>query len=197
MGSRGYGTIQSMLVGSVSAEVVDQAIAPVLLARSPTISKVVLAWDGSACARIAAQVLRTWSIFADCAVRVVSVADIQAPWWAGLPGQGPDRAPTVYLDAAEESRRVHRSYATEMADELRAAGLHAEGHQRDGDAAAELIAAAKEMDADLIVMGTRGRTGLTRLVLGSVARNVVNHAECSVLIARDAGEGSNCAPAAS
>jgi nucleotide-binding universal stress UspA family protein len=33
-------------------------------------------------------------------------------------------------------------------------------------------------------MGTRGRTGLTRLVLGSVARNVVHHAPCSVLITR-------------
>ena len=41
-------------------------------------------------------------------------------------------------------------------------------------------------DADLIALGTHGRTGLSRLLLGSVARNVLNHAPCSVLIARPA-----------
>ena len=38
---------------------------------------------------------------------------------------------------------------------------------------------------DTIVMGTRGHTGLARLILGSVARNVLLHAPCSVLIVRE------------
>ncbi|MEW6070210.1 MAG: universal stress protein, partial [Candidatus Thermoplasmatota archaeon] len=37
---------------------------------------------------------------------------------------------------------------------------------------------------DLIVMGTKGRTGIARLVLGSVAENVVHHAKCPVLVVR-------------
>jgi nucleotide-binding universal stress UspA family protein len=41
---------------------------------------------------------------------------------------------------------------------------------------------------DLIVMGTHGRTGIRRFLLGSVAEKVVRHAPCSVLVARDAGE---------
>jgi len=52
---------------------------------------------------------------------------------------------------------------------------------RAGDAATEIIEAAGEAAAGLIVMGTHGRTGLTRLFLGSVARNVMHHAHCSVL----------------
>jgi len=55
---------------------------------------------------------------------------------------------------------------------------------RAGDAATEILVAAGEAAAGLIVMGTHGRTGLTRLFLGSVARNVMHHAHCSVLIVR-------------
>lgn len=54
---------------------------------------------------------------------------------------------------------------------------------REGDAAAEIIAAAETDNSDLIVIGSRGQTGLTRLVLGSVARAVLFHSPCSVLVA--------------
>jgi len=50
---------------------------------------------------------------------------------------------------------------------------------------AELVAtAAKETNADLIVMGTHGRTGVKRLVLGSVAEYVIRHATCPVVTLR-------------
>ncbi len=66
-------------------------------------------------------------------------------------------------------------------------GVNADAGVREGDAATEILAAAAEFDADLIVMGTRGKTGLTQLILGSVARNVVSHATCSVMVVRDSG----------
>jgi universal stress protein A len=50
-----------------------------------------------------------------------------------------------------------------------------------GDAWREIVRVAKERDCDLIVMGTHGRTGLSHLVLGSVAEKVVQHASCPVL----------------
>jgi nucleotide-binding universal stress UspA family protein len=50
--------------------------------------------------------------------------------------------------------------------------------------AAEILSAAREMNADLIAIGSRGDGAMTRLLLGSVARNVLTHATCSVLIAR-------------
>ena len=185
LGSRGHGTIESMLLGSVSAEVVDHAPAPVLVSRGRRIQRVVLAWDGSTCASLAASLLRTWPIFAGSAVRVVSVADIEVPWWTGFPEAGSPELMPIYLDAADASRRQHDQLAREMTAELQAAGLTVEADRREGDAATEILAAASASKADLIVMGTRGRTGLARLVLGSVARNVLQHASCSVLVVHE------------
>jgi len=194
VGSRGYGTIERMVLGSVSAEVVDHAPCPVLVARGKRIDRVILGWDGSASAAAAAQVLRRWPIFAASQVRVVSAADVEVPWWTGFPEPGaPERMP-IYADAANASRREHDELGRTMADDLRGAGLVAEPERRDGDAAAELIAAAGETGSDLIVVGTHGRTGLARLLLGSVARNVLQHAPCSVLVVR---EPRSVAPVAS
>jgi nucleotide-binding universal stress UspA family protein len=51
----------------------------------------------------------------------------------------------------------------------------------EGDPAAEIIRAAQETGAELIVMGTHGRTGLQRLLMGSVAEQVLRKASCPVL----------------
>ena len=50
-----------------------------------------------------------------------------------------------------------------------------------GDAASEIVRVAEEQRVDMIVIGTHGRTGLTRLVLGSVAEHVMRRATCPVL----------------
>ena len=55
---------------------------------------------------------------------------------------------------------------------------------KEGKPAPEIVAAAKEWGADLIVMGTHGRSGLGRVVLGSVAQAVVHAAPCPVLLVR-------------
>jgi nucleotide-binding universal stress UspA family protein len=185
VGSRGHGTIESMLLGSVSAEVVDHAPVPVLVARGSGMARIVLAWDGSWCAKRAADLLRTWPVFAGSRVRVVSVTDVEIPWWTGFPeADSPEMMP-MYVDATDASRRLHDELAREMTAQLNRAGLTAEGERREGDAATEILAAAVASKADLIVIGTHGRTGLKRVLLGSVARNVMQHATCSVLIVRD------------
>jgi nucleotide-binding universal stress UspA family protein len=51
----------------------------------------------------------------------------------------------------------------------------------EGDPATEIVRVARERAADLIVMGTHGRTGLSRLLMGSVAEQVVRQAPCPVL----------------
>lgn len=53
-----------------------------------------------------------------------------------------------------------------------------------GEAVREICTAAEQMHADLIVMGSHGRTGLAHVFLGSVAERVVRHATCPVLVAR-------------
>jgi nucleotide-binding universal stress UspA family protein len=54
----------------------------------------------------------------------------------------------------------------------------------EGDSAVEILRAAQDLKADLIVMGTHGRTGLGRLLMGSVAEQVVRKAPCPVLTVR-------------
>jgi nucleotide-binding universal stress UspA family protein len=185
VGSRGHGMIESMLLGSVSAEVVDHAPSPVLVARGSRIERVVLGWDGSSCAARAAELFCTWPIFSGSLVRVVSVADVTIPWWSGFPETGTPQLVPIYVDAVNASRKQHDVLAQEMTAQLQRFGLRAEADRRDGDPASEILAAANDSKVDLIVVGTHGRTGLKRLVLGSVARNVLQHATCSVLIVRD------------
>lgn len=54
----------------------------------------------------------------------------------------------------------------------------------EGDPVATILRVAKEKKVEQIVMGTHGRTGLNRLLMGSVAENVLRHAECPVVIVR-------------
>jgi nucleotide-binding universal stress UspA family protein len=54
----------------------------------------------------------------------------------------------------------------------------------DGIVSDRIVRAAKTQHADLIVIGTHGRTGIARFVLGSVANRVVSHAGCPVLTVR-------------
>ena len=54
-----------------------------------------------------------------------------------------------------------------------------------GDPAAEVVRIAEEESAEMIVMGTHGRTGLTRLLMGSVAEAIVRRSPCPVLTYRE------------
>ena len=56
---------------------------------------------------------------------------------------------------------------------------------RHGKTSVQIIEMAREMKADLIVMGSHGRTGLSHVIIGSVAEAVVRHACCPVLVVRD------------
>lgn len=188
LGHRGHGPWESMLLGSVSAEVVDHAPCPVLVARDERLGPVIFGDDGSPSARAAEAAMIRWPMFTGVPVTVVSVVEQGYPYASAL-------APVLYLDtmagyadAMTDHRRVARETCEATAHRLRDAGFEATAEVRDGDAAHELVTCAREHGAGLIVIGTRGMSGLRRLVLGSVARNVLLHAECSVLIVREAAD---------
>lgn len=184
VGSRGHGTLETMLLGSVSSEVIDHAHVPVLVARGRAIERVVLAWDGSEPAERAVLPLTQWGLFADARVDVLSVADAEPPWWVRAGFISEEVAAEAYHEAAEASRRQHEVLAEQVAERLQAAGLEAVPTSREGDPAETIVAFAVAHGIDLIVLGTHGRTSVRRLLLGSVARNVTVHAPCSVLVAR-------------
>ena len=185
MGSRGHGRMNTMLLGSVSAEVVDHAPCPVLVARAEDVSQILLAVDGSAPSEHAEHVLRDWPILAGRPVTVVCVAEVGMPWSTGMSPGIYDQVLESYSTAVDEARAQCLSFAEAACDRLRSSGYEAVPEVREGGAAEELVAAAKGVPVDLIVIGTRGHTGLARLVLGSVARNVLTHAHCSVLVVRE------------
>jgi nucleotide-binding universal stress UspA family protein len=181
VGSRGHGPIATMLLGSVSAEVVDHADRPGLVARGRTICRILLALDGSSTAHAAERVLTTWPIFAGARVDVVSVARNE-PFWDGLFASNLSVSPETRESILHDSRRKHQNIAAAAARRLTVAGIDAETIVPAGDPANELTRVAQQHHADLVVLGTRGNTGLRRLVIGSVARNVLSHVRCSVLV---------------
>lgn len=183
-GSRGHGQIASMLLGSVAAAITDLAPCPVLVARRPTCARVVLADDGSESALEARRILTRWPIFRELSVRVVSVAHAPRPLRSGISPTMLDDVRRVEAEIEAEAHSAHERFATESGEELRRAGLAVETEVRSGDPATEILAAVLRAKADVVVMGSRGRTGIARAALGSVARNVLIHAPCSVLIVR-------------
>lgn len=184
MGSRGRGPITSALLGSVSAEVVDHAPCPVLIARRSTLRSLVLGVDGSDDARAAEEIVASWPFLAALRVTVVSVANLIGIATALDPAGTGMMDASVYQQLSDELRATHERLAHEAADRLRPRGLTAEPVMREGAPAMELMEAARLADADLIVTGTRGQTGLARLMLGSVARTVLLHSRVSVLTVR-------------
>jgi monovalent cation/proton antiporter MnhG/PhaG subunit len=161
VGTRTLGS-RSWLDASTAGEIVDRAPCPVLVARTTAVREIVLSTDGSDASAAAADLLERWSVFAGARVRVLVVT-------SGRGAQVGDGGPAG-------------RHASAVAERLRARGFEATAEVVEGSPAAAITAHAARTGADLIVIGSRGRTGLTRTVLGSVTREVLTTAECSVLV---------------
>lgn len=98
----------------------------------------------------------------------------------GMPHHG--RVDLAYVE------RVEIALLDVIAAELKSAAItdrvHFFVHVRIGHAAEEILDLAREVGADLIIVGSKGLTGVERLVLGSVAERVVREAGCTVEVAR-------------
>jgi nucleotide-binding universal stress UspA family protein len=99
--------------------------------------------------------------------------------------------PETYLVMADQLERLRQEqraaaekHVQTVRGELASSGLPVETRVVDGDPRDVLVEAARATKADLVILGSHGRTGLRKLILGSVASHVVTHAPCSVLIVR-------------
>jgi nucleotide-binding universal stress UspA family protein len=86
--------------------------------------------------------------------------------------------PEPYL---EETRRIAAEKLAALVERVRADGVAVDSLLTEVPAAAAIVRAAEEAKADLVVIGTRGHTGLKHLLLGSVAERCVRLAPCPVL----------------
>lgn len=107
---------------------------------------------------------------------------VPAPHGAGAVGQ---------VELEQEIRESAEKALGEIAEKLRAGIGRVEYRVLSGDAAHQIVDAARQEKADLIVMSTHGETGWRRFVSGSVAEKVVRLAECPVLAVHGPAGGGN------
>lgn len=89
------------------------------------------------------------------------------------------------LEPAWESQRQHaEKLVAKAAERLRARGLTVAEAAEQGDAKSKILDMAEEWHADLIVLGSHGRKGLGRFLMGGISDAIARHAPCSVEIVR-------------
>jgi nucleotide-binding universal stress UspA family protein len=93
-------------------------------------------------------------------------------------------APQAIANYIEQQEQFHKQVAEQGASRLRDAGLVARGLVKRGDPRVVLEETARSEQADILVVGSHGRSGIKRLFLGSVATHVVTHAPCPVLVVK-------------
>jgi nucleotide-binding universal stress UspA family protein len=154
--------------------------------------RILLAIDGSRPSSAAVHALDAHPWPTPTTIRLISVVQyLYAPDTplvpeAGLMGEGMEG---VYRQLEHNAHALLDSVAAE----LRARGFEVETVVRMGDPRAEICEEARRWGADLIVVSSRGRSGLRRLLMGSVAQSVVRHAPCTVEVVREA-EGAEPLP---
>ncbi len=180
MGTHGRTGIDRYLTGSVTERVLRHAEVPVLTARAgddgdePIDYDVVLVpTDGSTAAAAAVDHALAVAAASDATVHALAVMDVTATATTPELSVPPDLT---------EAREAAAERAVEaVADRARAADLDVETTVRSGSPAKTILDYADATGTDLIAMGTTGRTGLSRHLLGSTTERVVRHADVPVL----------------
>lgn len=146
--------------------------------------RILLAIDGSQCSQAAAQSLKNQFRSGDTEIHVLHAID----WPRLFPDSfsfavGPEFAAEFQLFLDRERRQAHE-LADAAAASFRAAGFRAGSVVMECDPKKAILDYAAKWNPDLIVVGSHGRRGIDRIVLGSVSEAVVRHAHCSVQIMR-------------
>ncbi len=179
MGTHGRTGLRRLLSGSIAESVLRSARCPVLAMRTaepgqkPGRLQVILhPTDFSRASEYALGVAR--SLARDKGVRLIL---LHVTWPEALLEGRP---------AAAETAPAERFAIAELCRKIEGPDLKypAEGHVSEGDTAPEILRVAAESGCGLIVMGTQGRTSLARLLMGSVAEDVLRRAPCPVLVVK-------------
>lgn len=183
MGTHGRTGLSGLLAGSVAIAVLRGARCPVLALRAgerpretAEVRVILHPTDFSVDSEAALQVARSLARDHGARLIILHVATLDV-FSDGTAAAEIDNG--VYREALDDlRRRISGPDLKHPVETLLSRGFAAEG----------IIESAKNVGCDLIVMGTHGRTGLTRLLMGSVAENVLPRADCPVLIFK-AGTG--------
>lgn len=186
MGSHGRGAVGRLLIGSTTQAVLRHATCSVEIVRSkvPVSAggmRVLAPTDGSehAHAALAAVAARPWPQGSEFRV-------MASPEYPVLVGEYPYYAPEQVADLTKQSLEHANAAVEQGAAMLAKAGLKVSSEviEPKDTPSRSILESAKEWNADLIVMGSHGRRGFDRLILGSVSETVALHAPCSVEVVR-------------
>lgn len=176
MGRHGHDLLDRFAIGSVAKHTLRQAPMPVLTIDDDAtlgdpIETICVATDGSDSALAAAERATALAAALGASLHVVTVVDTVGPW--GDPGL------TLMLETLEERGRMAIEAAEETATSVGIETVHS--IVEHGAPASTILDYATDVDADIIVVGTAGRTGLDRLLLGSVAERIIRLATVPVI----------------
>jgi len=139
--------------------------------------KILVAVDDSASAQAVIRGLASYLKTDEAEVRILHV---MPPIVFSLP---PEEA-RGYAPEMEEERKRARTLVDKYTAQLRGEGYKTEPVVESGDPVETIVGIVERWKADLLMLGSHGRKGIARLLLGSVAYAVVRRANCSVLVYR-------------
>ena len=175
MGARGLGPIKERLLGSVSHRILTLAPCSTLIVNGPVkaVKQILLPLEGPSDAEAAVRFLRLKPFHEAVELTLMTVLPWTEPPWPS--GAASEAAATEMLEKQSE-------YIESMAERLRAIGYQAHGVAVVGIPATMILQQATTLRSDLILMGTRGRQGITRFMLGSVSHAVLHKTPCPILV---------------
>lgn len=175
MGARGLGPIKERLLGSVSHRILTLAPCATLIVNGPVkaMKNILLPLQGLSDAEAAIRFLQLKPFHDPVEITLLTVLPSTQPPWP------------VEAAAAEtlekQALQSARGYIESVTERLRALGYQAQGIAVLGTPSAMILQEASNLRSDLILMGTSGRQGITRFVLGSVSHALLHKMPCPVL----------------
>jgi len=176
MGARGLGPIKERLLGSVSHRILTSAPCAKLIVSGPirTIQQVLLPLRSSSDTEDAIRFLELKPFRQSVELTLLSVLP-DIPPLVGMAAGGTE----AYQAREKENAQL---FLQSAANRLERSGYSARSQVLMGTAVESILAQARGRNVDLILMGSRGRHGLSRLMLGSVSHAVLHSAPCPILV---------------
>jgi len=176
MGARGLGPIKERLLGSVSHQILTLASCATLIVNGPVkpVKQILLPLEGPTDAEAAVRFLQLKPFHEAVELTLMTVLPWTEPPW-------PSGVAAAAAAAATEMLEKQTQYIEAVAERLCAIGYKAHGVALLGTPPTMILQQATTLRSDLILMGTRGRQGITRFVLGSVSHAVLHMTPCPVL----------------
>lgn len=195
VGARGHTTLASLLLGSTADRVVRTSRRPVVTVRTGA------AASSSGTFLAATDFSEEAALALAAAVRVLRVRPgrrclVLLHASAPVVGLDPAAAAAVVAATQSETDAVVTGRLQSLAAPLAQEPFEVKFAVRMGYPAGAILDEARASDAGLIALGTRGRSGLAHMMLGSVAERVLHHAPCPVLTVRDPSASTRDAPEA-